>query len=229
MLLAKVEPFQLTAFPKNAAFGRAIPKNKIYQKARPGRALQQAFVNEVQQIIWQYKLAPETINLQAKPAVPEIQIFRIEQKTPALNEDVLRCIDKAIPLPVIYQLSYAGKLQMKAAYKRPSDADSQKWVVHDNYFESPWLPEDSEHKALPVVLDLQALYDDLLRQLMPQPARPGEPLKSQVERLEQIRAKTAECNKYQAQLNKEKQFNRKVELNAQVRQLQAEIKQLQNA
>ena len=35
------------------------------------------FVAQVEQIVWQYKLAPETINLPATPGVPEIQVFGI--------------------------------------------------------------------------------------------------------------------------------------------------------
>jgi Domain of unknown function (DUF4391) len=43
------------------------------------------FVQQVEQIVWQFKLAPETINLPARPAVPEIQVFAIQLKTPELN------------------------------------------------------------------------------------------------------------------------------------------------
>jgi hypothetical protein len=57
------------------------------------------FVEQVEQIVWQYKLAPETINLPAKPGVPELQIFSIQLKTPELNLDVLRCIDGAVQFP----------------------------------------------------------------------------------------------------------------------------------
>lgn len=53
-------------------------------------------MEQVEQIVWQYKLAPETINLPAKPGVPEVQIFRIVLKTGDMSVDVLKCIDGAV-------------------------------------------------------------------------------------------------------------------------------------
>ena len=50
-------------YPKSAAFGRVLPKTKIYDHARATARLKQLFVDQVEQVIWRFKLAPETINL----------------------------------------------------------------------------------------------------------------------------------------------------------------------
>lgn len=215
----------LFAYPKQAAFNRVLPKNKIYEHGKPSRAMRDCFVAQVHQIVWQYKLAPETINLPSRPNVPEIEIFSIELKTPDINEDVLRCIDKAIPLPIFYNLSFEGRIKTVAAFKRPSDADANRWVV-DSYFASPWLEAYSPRSALPVALDMAGLYEQMLRRLMPYPARAGETLKDQVERLTQHRSKQTEYAKLEARLHKEKQFNRKVEINASLRELKNELEGL---
>ena len=212
-------------YPRQAAFERTLPKNKIYEHAKPSSAVREQFIKQVDKIVWQYKLAPETVNLPARPSVPEIQIFSIALKTPELSEDVLRCIDQAIPFPIVYQLMFEECIKAKAAYKRPSDADVNKWVV-DSYFETDWLPSDTERSELPVALDLAGLYEQMLRRLLPLPPRAGETLKAQVERLGQIRSKQNECRKMEARLQKEQQFNRKVELNAQLRQLKLELANL---
>lgn len=212
----------LFAYPKQAEFNRVLPKSKIYEHGKPSRAVRDLFVAQIGQIVWQYKLAPETINLPSRPGVPEIEIFSIELKTADVSEDVLRCIDRAIPLPIFHNLSFEGSIKSVAAYKRPSDTDSSRWVV-DTYFESPWLPAKSELLALPVALDMAGLYEQMLRRLMPYPAHSGEPLKDHVERLAQLRTKQSECNKLEVRLQKEKQFNRKVELNSKLRSVKAEI------
>ena len=217
----------LFAYPKQALFGRVLPKNKIYQHAAPGTALKELFVQQVEQIVWQYKLAPETINLPAKPGVPEIQIFDISLKTSELDQAVLRCIDKSIPFPIVFQLHHDKRIKIIAAYKRPNEADSGKWVV-DGYFASDWQAQDLIRQPLPVVLDLALLYEHMLRQLLPLPPRPGEALKQQIERWSQLQSKQNEYQKLEACLHKEKQFNRKVELNAQLRTLQAVIAALRN-
>ena len=212
-------------YPKAAAFDRILPKSKIYEHSKPTSAVKELFVKQVDKIIWQYKLAPETINLPAKPSVPEIQVFTIALKTQELSEDVLRCIDQAIPLPIFYQLTFANRIKIKAAYKRPSDADAGKWVT-ESYFETDWLDKDTDRAELPVVLDLAGLYEHLLRPLMSFPPRAGESLKTQVERLSLLRTKQNEYCKLETRLNNERQFNRKVELNSKLRQLKLELAKL---
>ncbi|HEX05033.1 MAG TPA: DUF4391 domain-containing protein [Bacteroidetes bacterium] len=212
-------------YPKSASFGRVLPKSKIYEHARPSTAVKQLFVRQVEKIVWQYKLAPETVNMKPTRTVPEIQVFRIALKTGELKHVVLHCIDQAIPFPILYELWYEGKIQVVASYKRPSEADSSKWLVSD-YFESVWLSSETPRPSLPVVLDLETLYAQILTALMPFPAREGEELQAQVGRMEQIRSKQRELAKYETRLHKEKQFNRKVAINTDLRKLKADIRYL---
>lgn len=214
-------------YPAKATFGRVLPKTKIYEYASPASGIKELFVRQVDQIIWKYKLAPETINLPATLAVPEIQVFHVILKNGELKEDVLRCIDKAIPFPILFELHYDGKCKTIACYKRPNGADSAKWVVSD-YFETGWLVATSKRSSLPVVLDLGGLYEGLLSPLMPYPAIGKETMMERIARIEKILAKKRELEKSEARLNKEKQFNRKVQINTFLRGLKTEIEQLIN-
>jgi hypothetical protein len=219
----------LFAYPKQAEFGRTLPKNKIYEHSGANTRLKDLFVEQVDQIVWRYKLAPETINLAVKPGVPEVQVFAIQLKTPELHHDVLRCIDGAVQFPIIFELTQGqgveARTQVVAAYKRPSEADAASWVCSD-YFWSGWMPATSERAPLPLALDLAGLYEQLLRRLVPIVARTQEPLRDLVARSEAIFAKAREVAKTEARLAKEKQFNRKVEINATLRQLKTELEQL---
>ena len=106
-------------YPRSAAFGRVLPKNKIYEHAGASAGLKQLFVTQVDQIVWRFKLAPETINLAATSAVTEIQIFEISLRTGSLDGDILRAIDRAIPFPIIFELTWSGKRRAAAAFPRP--------------------------------------------------------------------------------------------------------------
>lgn len=212
----------LFAYPRQAEFNRVLPKTKIYEHSRAGRAIRERFVEEVDQIVWKFKLAPETINLPASPGVPEIQVFHLALRSGELNESVLRTIDRAIPFPIFFELAFGGQIRSVAAFKRSSDADSAKWVV-DAYFETPWLPSEHARSPLPVALDMAGLYEQLLRRHITLPARPGESLKAQVERAHAIRVKETECRRLESRLRKEVQFNRKVELNRELRVTQQEL------
>jgi hypothetical protein len=219
----------LITYPRQAAFGRVLPKNKIYEHSGANTRLKELFVEQVEQIVWQYKLAPETINLPARPGVPEIQVFSIQLKSTELHEDVLRCIDGAVQFPILFELHQGqggqAKTQVVAAYKRPSEADASRWVL-SGYFATDWLPANTARTAMPLALDMAHLYAALLQGLMPLPARRQEQLADWVARVELAGAKRREVEKTQARLAKEKQFNRRVEINATLRQLKAELEQL---
>lgn len=212
----------LVSYPAQAAFGRTLPKNKIYEHSGANTRLKDLFVKQVEQIVWQYKLAPETINLPARPGVPEIQIFSLQLKTPELHRDVLRCIDEVVQFPILFELAFAGRMQVVAAYKRPSEADATRWTLSD-YFASDWLPADSARRTMPVALNLSGLYEQLLQPLIPMPARPQETLAELVARMGKVQATRREVDKTVARLEKEKQFNRKVEINATLRRLKSEL------
>jgi hypothetical protein len=215
----------LINYPKQATFGRILPKNKIYEHSGANTRLKDLFVEQVEQIVWQYKLAPETINLPAKPGVPELQVFRILLKRGELAVDVLKCIDGAVPFPIVFELEYEGKVKVIASYKCPSATDASKWVISD-YFSTTWMLSDSERCNIPVVLDLGGLYEALLQRLIPLTPRAYESFGALVERLEGVRDKQREIEKVRAKLAKERQFNRKVEINATLRQLNNELKEL---
>ena len=219
----------LFAYPKQAEFGRVLPKNKIYEHSGANTRLKDLFVEQVEQIVWRYKLAPETINLAAKPGVPEIQVFAIQLKTPELHHDVLRCIDGAVQFPIFFELTQGqgaeARTQVVAAYKRPSEADAASWVCSD-YFESGWMPATSERAKLPLALDLGGLYEQMLKRLVPIAARRDETLRDLVARTEEIMAKEREIAKYEARIGKEKQFNRKVEINSELHRLKDELKKM---
>lgn len=215
----------LFEYPKSAAFGRVLPKSKIYEHSKPSAKIKELFVSQVERIVWAYKLAPETTNLPSTPLAPEIQIFRVDLKTGELHEDVLRCIDKAIPFPLVFELQYNHQYKVTAAFKRPSEADTAKWVISD-YFETDWLDANTQRKPLPVALDLSGLYEKLLEPIMPHKSRDNEDLQTHVSRMDQVHAKERELEKIQARLRKEKQFNKKVAINAELRKLKQEIQQL---
>jgi hypothetical protein len=215
----------LYRFPEQAYFGRVLSKTKIYKHASPTTKIKDLFVRQVEKIIWAYKLSPETINLPASDGVREIQVITIVLKTGTLKHEVLAAIDKAIPSPILFKLTYKGKSRYVATYKRPSEADKSKWVI-SSYFETGWIAENTGNNPLPVALNLEALYQALVRFLIPLSARENEPLEDLAARADQLRIKEREAVRLEASMEKEKQFNRKVELNRALNIMRQEIQDL---
>jgi hypothetical protein len=212
-------------YPEKALVNRTIPKTKFYEKASITKTVKDAFIKQIQNIVWAYKLSPETINISSTKDLLEIQIFNIALKTMDLDERVLLAIDKAIPHPIIFQLIYEDRIQVKLAYKRINDADSSKWII-DQYFSSPLLDsnEVSASKiSLPIALNLTNLYEQILKELLPLKAKTYENIRDQTERYNLIEQKKKEIEQLEKKIRNEKQFKRKVEFNSKLKEL---IKQL---
>lgn len=216
------------SYPKQAEFNRPVSKTKIYAHARPSKRVKEFFVAQVGEILWKYKLSPETVNLPPRNGINEIQVFEIALRTPQLDAAVLQAIDKAIPFPLLFQLTYEGQIRFAASYKRPSAADASKWVIEASFQTEP-QPLDAERPSLPVALDLAGLYEQIVRHHIPLSPRSGEGIADQVARYNALTAKQRALRQLEARLAQEKQFNRKVELNAQLRELNTELALLQHS
>jgi hypothetical protein len=216
------------AYPKQAEFNRSVPKTKIYAHAKPSKRVKELFVAQVGEILWKYKLSPETIKLPPRKGINEIQVFEIALRTPQLDQSVLQAIDKAIPFPLLFQLTHEGQICFAASWKRPSEADASKWVIEASFQTEP-QPLDVKRPPLPVALDLAGLYEQIVRRHIPLPPRSGEGIADHVARYNALAAKQKARQQLEARLAQEKQFNRKVELNAQLRTVTTELASLQHS
>ena len=119
-------------------------------------------------------------------------------------------------------------MQVKVAYKRINESDESKWVV-EQYFSSEWLSIDKANEVktnLPIALDLNGLYEQMLKELVPLEATAGEGIKEQTQRFSLIAQKQKEIEQLARKIHNEKQFNRKVAMNSQLKKLELELQVL---
>jgi hypothetical protein len=219
-------------YPISAKVGRKIPKNKIYEQAiinnKFNTKLKNKFVNQIEKIIWQYKLATNTLNLNATAKIIEIQIFDIFLKNSELDEKLLRIIDNAIHHPIIFQIHKNNKIKIKSAYKRASELNNNKQVI-EMYIESDWLDKNTQKQPLPQALDLEQLFNQILKSLMPVEVINNKTLKNtdeQIEVIRQINTLQKQIDELHFKYHKEKQRNRQFEINQQVKQKQRQLNNL---
>ena len=221
----------LFEYPIKARYGRKLPKSKLYENASVNTKLKDKFINQIDKIIWQYKLAPGTLNLDATDRVPEIQVFDVFIKTKEIDQALLEVIDKAIPLPIIFQIHKNNKVKIKAAYKRPSESVNNKWII-ESYFESEWMDKDENKQPMPQALDLGRLYEQILKSLMPVEvvsSKTTQNLDEQVGIISQINSLQKEIDKLNSKYKKEKQRNRQFEINKQIKLTQKQLNNLTKA
>lgn len=199
-----------------------MPKKTIYAHTQATDELKALFVEQVERIAWEYELSPEGLHLPEHPTAPMIQIFALELRVPDLDPRLVQSLDKCSRFPVFYELCFEDRVKMVAAYKEPGARDADLWKCGPS-FETPWLERDTPRVALPLALDMGGLFAQMLRILMPLPPLTDETLAAQVQRFEEIRGLQDQVRKLVASRDREKQFNRKVELNALLRPLRARI------
>lgn len=222
---------KLYQFPQQAKVDRIIPKNKFYEQGKANTKIEQLFVNQVENIRWAYKLASSTIHLQDQDDLKEIQIFRVKSRVEDLDVSILSFIDKLILTPIIFEVVYQDKVEVVATYKRLNQADKTKAVI-GQYYSSDWL-EDADRVELPLYLKLADLYEHFIEQLLPlatseeqHTGRESISLEIKLQKAQQLESLQKQLDKLKAKLRNEKQFNRRVELNKQLQDLQLQINRI---
>jgi len=216
---------RLYAYPKSCAFGRVVSKAKLFTAAKATASLREKYTEQISQIRWAYKLYPEGLNLAGSKAVPEIQIFTLALRTPELDQSLLAHIDKAVAYPIVFELTFKGCVKTIAAYKRPPETGHAYWVSSD-YYETDWTENDTIRTSLPVALNLAGLYSQIIRGLMPYPSREGESIQDQADRISEIKTQERTCERLKSKVSKEKQFNRRVAFNKDLKVAEARLAEL---
>ncbi|HAS8531095.1 TPA: DUF4391 domain-containing protein [Vibrio vulnificus] len=230
-------------FPEAAALGsqkqgQKIPKETIYQQSNLSPATKQLFVNQVEQIVWRYKLSPDTLNVAESEDVAEIQVFDIHLKPNCrdLDAEVLEILDRAVPSNIFFRifngLQHRPQVQHAMACKRESKRDAGSMVIKEHFL-SDWVAisklgelNHAESKKLPVIINMATLYNELLRSLLPEPALEGESIDEQMKRIAMLNACRDKLTKLQAKQQKEKQYNRRVDMNSEINRLKEQISSL---
>ena len=222
---------KLYQFPQQAKVDRIIPKNKFYEQGKANGKIEQLFVNQVESIRWAYKLAASTIHLEDQDDLKEIQIFRVKSRVENLDISILSFIDKLILTPIIFEVVYQDKVKVIATYKRLNQADKTKAVI-GQYYTSDWL-ELNDRIELPLYLKLADLYEHFIEQLLPLAVsgeqhqdRESISLEIKLQKAQQLESLLKQFDQLKAKLRNEKQFNRRVELNKQLQDLQLQINRI---
>ncbi len=209
--------------PNSTSVDRIIPKTKFYERIQVSTAIRDEFTGIIGRITWLHKLAPETLNIPTSDRVEELQVFLIELKTKEVPLKALGVIDKAISYPILFVL----KCEESICYIIQHKLDSKR-----RYYKTEWnqLPELSFTGS-----DLEAVYqriitsfiavDDGVSDASPDSLTTDKSFDEIVAtnvRREQLQK---EISALENKMRAEPQFNRKVELN---RELRRKIQELSN-
>ena len=216
----------MIGLPKSTELNKRIPKQKFYENLSVTPSLKRVFVDQIKVIYWRNKVAATTMNLEAGDTVIEVEVFEVKLSTPQLDILVLRQIDKEIPYHIIFLLEYDGKYQAWTAYKETAVSGNSAFKV-GTYYHTEWLAESE----LPLKIDglnIDKIYENFVRQIAGDALQTdnNESLKESVERdakRQQLEKKIAALR---VKVRKEKQLNKQMQLNAELKKLKKELEVL---
>lgn len=216
--------------PSSTVFNRRIPKQKFYENLKPSNKIVGLFTDQIDTIHWAYKLAPDTLNIEAGADTAEIQVMEIRLKTENLDEGLIALIDREIPYHLVFLVRYQDYAQLWIAYKEDAKNREGKFKVH-RYYKTDWVPQEKLTLKLEG-LNLDQIYESFLRQIagdnLLKHDNESEDLRVTIERSNQADRLKKAIAKLESKIEKEKQYNRQVELMGELRKLRLELIILEN-
>ncbi|GFO73027.1 hypothetical protein BJAS_P3597 [Bathymodiolus japonicus methanotrophic gill symbiont] len=193
--------------PDSALVNRFIAKTKFYEKAAISSKLKDDFVNKIQKITWQYKLSENTLGINKTAAVTEIQVFEIELKEQLIPKNILALIDKVIPYQILYQFRFNEHIAYAITLKGLSDIE--KPMPTDYYFSEWNEPVQFDFTGT----DLEQVYQKLIKAFIKNQTTKQKDFKVVIETDHKTKQLEKDIALLTKKISKEKQMNRKVELN----------------
>jgi hypothetical protein len=210
--------------PANAIVDKFIAKTKFYQKTFISSKLKNEFTDKIQKITWKYKLSEDTLGINKTENVTEIQIFEIELKEQRIPKTVLKVIDKAIPYPILYRFLFKDNVAFGITLKGTilkNIAGTEN--LNQGYYFSEW------NEALEfdfTSTDLEKVYQKLIKLFIRDEVKSDKNFEAVIKTDSQIKSLEKEITLLSNKISKEKQFNKKVELNKSLLDKKQQLKSL---
>lgn len=229
-----MDTYKFLNIPDSCFIGSTIYKKLFYENANLSTSDKSLFTDTINKVVWLYCLKPETINIPAYKdearEYSEIEVIEVllhkEYKLNRIAEIIMR----TIPYPMLLIFKLEDKIQFYVAHQRTNQNDSSKNIIEE-VIATDWLASDS---SLLTKLDIKqmrftnfyALYSDIvdaisiynISSVLPTNGNitgtEARELSAQIEDIEQ------EITSLRAKLKKESQFNRKMELNIEIKRLE---------
>ncbi len=199
--------------PISTVYGKAIPKNSF--DGFISNKQKRLFTEVISKMTWTHKLAATTINLSGK-YFAEIQIIHIELKREERISELLAVINKSVPYGVIFVVQFGGRFYLSASAKHahPTLADTS---VVDWEFASEWFVAADNTFRLNLRENLDAVFFDLCKQLSAFASKEVYFMAELIEKSSKLFQLEKEIKRLRSAISSCKQFNKKVELNLELK------------
>jgi hypothetical protein len=203
----------MLGLPRSTQVNRRVAKEKLYQNATLAPQTREMIKDQIDSVFWRNKLADSTMAISAGETVAEIQIFEIQLRQRELDKRVLPAIAKAIPYKILFVLVFGD--------------EAQAWIeASGTFYNTDWQSLDGFTLKFEG-LNLDAVYENLARQISGGRLGTDGDIEDAVDRDKQRQKLERDIAALGKKLLREKQFNKQVELNGELKRLNKELEELQ--
>ena len=231
--------------PASARVDKRVPKTLLLEHGAPTAADKRQINEGIEQLVWVAAIKPTTIGVteyrDELREVLEIAVLQLTLRATAKVGRLIELVHRAVPYPVLLIAEQGSTAGLSAAHKRWSQAEAGKTVLEGDVVTVEWDADQDNHRwpgfcdALALRqqprINLQALYQGWIDTLLAlQAARltgvfamPTNPEQAGLRRkaLQECRSLDREIAGLRASAAKEKQMARRVDLNLEIKRLEA--------
>ena len=233
--------------PTSARVDRRVPKTLLHEHGAPTAADKRQINEGIEQLVWVAALKPTTVGVteyrDEQREVLEISVLQLTLRPAAKVGRLIELVHRAVPYPVLLVAELDSTVGLSAAHKRWSQAEAGKTVLEGNVVSVEWHPEQ-EAERWPSFRDalalgkqprsnLQALYQgwiDTLLALQAARVTGAFAVASNAEQAGLRHKALQECTRLGREIArlrttaaKEKQMARRVDLNLELKRLEAAL------
>ena len=225
--------------PSSTYVGKVVPKEKFYSKCAVSTAVKNLFVKYVEQIVWHGKLTAQTMATEKGLLVNEIDVFEVKMKLAECPRKLFEFIDQNLHHHNVFVLTFDNQEKLFVNFK-----EKEKDTTFLEAFETPWNSADTPVFDL-AGSNMDEIYESIVRNAgaaniiatcdgprsdsslviaSPEGAWQSKTsLKDYIIQSKQNSKIKAQIEKLEKKLANEKQFNRQMEIRAEIRKLNKEL------
>ena len=239
---------EITNIPARCELGSTVFKKFFYENAKLNKSDRELFIRSIDKIKWEYCLKNETLNI--KPfkddirEYSEVEILKIELKIPNKTKRIAEIVMRAIPYPMVLIFQYNNEIQLFTGHQRLNLSDSNKNTLEELIF-TDWINlddlDEADEKLFESLniknlsfINFYTFYKDIVDTLIKYNASKliGEPVNEDADEVKSVYEDLTliddEIESIKSKIKKETQFNRRLEMNMQIKELETKKDELIN-
>lgn len=195
--------------PQRTEINKPLHKTKVFEKFDLTASQRDSFDADISRMFITHVVAESTIpTIKAGKEIADFYIIEVSLKRREYAPKNIELLAKFIPRKILFVLHFEEKAQFA--------------IHHTKLICSEWQQRDTLNVPL-AGLDLDAVWENIVATIGSITVQEGNTLTEQIKSDEQKTKLQKQIQLLQQKLNKEKQYNKQIEINAEIKRLKKQL------